>query len=149
MDIRIRKATINDLAQLANLFNLYRIFYEKQSAQDAATEFLSERITRHESEILVAETGDNDLAGFTQLYPLFSSTRMQRLWLLNDLYVSEQYRGKGISKKLIEAAKNIAIDTNAAGLLLETAKTNAVGNKLYPSTGFKLEQKSNFYFWEK
>lgn len=149
MEISIRKATINDLPQLAILFNLYRIFYGKQSDQNAAEKFLSERITKLESEILLAETGDNHLAGFTQLYPLYSSTRMQRLWLLNDLYVSEPYRGKGISKKLIEAAKNIAIDTNAAGLLLETAKTNTVGNKLYPATGFKLEQKSNFYFWEK
>ncbi len=143
----IRKVTIDDLPQLSNLFDCYRVFYKKQSDIAAGNNFLRERIINKESEIFVAESDDGKLVGFTQLYPLFSSTRMQRLWLLNDLYVPEDYRGKGISKQLIEAAKQMAKDTNACGLLLETAKTNTIGNQLYPATDFALEENSNFYFW--
>jgi GNAT superfamily N-acetyltransferase len=143
----IRKATIDDLPQLSNLFDRYRVFYKKQSDLAAANNFLSERIINKESEIYVAESEDEKLVGFTQLYPLFSSTRMLRLWLLNDLYVQEAYRGKGISKQLIEAAKQLTKDTNACGMLLETAKDNTVGNQLYPATGFTAEENSNFYFW--
>lgn len=145
--MNIRKALISDTKELSILFDLYRIFYEKESDINAAEKFLSERISAKESEIVVAENGDGKLIGFTQLYPLFSSTRMQRLWLLNDLYVTPEFRGQGISKLLIASAKEIARNTNACGLLLETSKINDIGNNLYPSVGFKLESESNFYFW--
>ena len=72
---------------------------------------------------------------------------MQRLWLLNDLYILEAYRGMGSSQQLITAAKELAISTNACGLLLETGISNHIGNRLYPATGFKLESGSHFYFW--
>ncbi|HEX4374514.1 MAG TPA: GNAT family N-acetyltransferase [Puia sp.] len=60
----------------------------------------------------------------------------------------EEFRGKGISKQLIDAAKQLAKKTNAAWIMLETEKVNAVGNKLYPSSGFVLYDKNNFYCWE-
>src|SRR5882672_8652450 len=131
----VRKAVIDDLSQLAGLFNLYRIFYRKESDIESAKIFLRDRMQQHESVIYVAEENQK-LIGFTQLYPQFSSTRMKRSWLLNDLYVLEEYRGKGISKQLIEAAKQLAKETTSAGLLLETEKTNIIGNHLYPSAGF-------------
>jgi GNAT superfamily N-acetyltransferase len=83
-----------------------------------------------------------------QLYPQFSSTRMKRSWLLNDLFVLKEHRERGISKQLIEMAKNLAVKTGAAGLLLETEKTNQIGNRLYLSTGFVMNETSNFYWWE-
>jgi len=143
----VRKAVIDDLSQLAGLFNLYRIFYRKESDIESAKIFLRDRMQQHESVIYVAEE-NRKLIGFTQLYPQFSSTRMKRSWLLNDLYVLEEYRGKGISKQLIEAAKQLAKETNSAGLLLETEKTNIIGNHLYPSAGFIFNNLTNFYWWD-
>ncbi|MCU0352828.1 MAG: GNAT family N-acetyltransferase [Cytophagales bacterium] len=146
-----RKATLEDLDQLAVLFDNYRVFYEKKSDLGGARQFLSDRMRNGESEIFVSETvsetNEAVLAGFVQLYPVFSSTRMQRLWLLNDLFVAENYRGKGISVELINRAKELSEQTNAAGLILETAKTNSVGNSLYPSVGFVLDTEHNYYSW--
>jgi len=68
------------------------------------------------------------------------------MWLLNDLYIHEEHRGRGHSKSLIDKAKDLCRKTGACGVLLETEKSNAIGNKLYPSTGFILEE-NNFYFW--
>jgi len=51
----IRTATIDDLPQLAQLFDLYRIFYQKASDIEGAKKFLSERISNNESVIYVAE----------------------------------------------------------------------------------------------
>ena len=141
-----RKVTFEDLNQLAELFDQYRVFYHKESDIPAAESFLKERIEKADSEIFVAEN-DGKLIGFVQLYPLFSSTRMKRYWLLNDLFVNENYRGKGFSKELIEEAKELSKSTNAAGILLETGKSNDVGNKLYPSCGFELYDEVNFYEW--
>jgi ribosomal protein S18 acetylase RimI-like enzyme len=131
---------------LAELFDQYRIFYHKDSDIPAAEKFLTERIENKDSEIFVAEN-ECKLVGFVQLYPLFSSTRMKRYWLLNDLYVNENYRGKGFSKELIEESKELSKLTNAAGILLETGKSNDIGNNLYPSCGFEIYDEVNFYEW--
>ncbi|MCQ4141799.1 GNAT family N-acetyltransferase [Chryseobacterium sp. EO14] len=142
-----RKAQLADVQQLAELFDQYRIFYHKDSDIPAAEKFLTERIKNRDSEIFVAEN-EGKLVGFVQLYPLFSSTRMKRYWLLNDLYVNENYRGKGFSKQLIEASQEMAKSTDAAGILLETGKSNDIGNKLYPSCGFEIYDEVNFYEWK-
>lgn len=146
MTIEIVKAGITDLNALAQLFNEYRIFYGYNSDINGARDFLHNRITNSESIIFLSKSGES-YTGFLQMYPLFSSTRMKRLWMLNDLFVAEAYRGSGISKAMIEAAKAISVSSNACGLLLETAKTNIIGNRLYTTTGFELEKGSNFYFW--
>ncbi|MGH1518380.1 GNAT family N-acetyltransferase [Chryseobacterium sp. JK1] len=141
-----RKATPSDLPQLTRLFDEYRIFYHKESDLSAAETFLKERIDNNDSEIFVAEE-DQKLVGFVQLYPIFSSTRMQRYWLLNDLYVNTNYRGKGYSKALIETSKDLCRSSKACGILLETGKSNDIGNQLYPSCGFELYDSVNFYEW--
>ena len=92
---------------------------------------------------------DGNFSGFVQLYPLFSSVGMKRLWLLNDLFVKEEYRNKGIAKKLIDRCKKLAVETNASGLMLETSKNNLEGNVLYPKVGFELQGESNFYVWKR
>jgi len=142
-----RKTTLEDITQLTELFNAYRVFYRKETAIEEAKAFLTERITQNDSEIFVAENNNKQLTGFVQLYPLFSSTRMKKLWLLNDLFVSPDFRSNGIAIGLIEKAKELVVKTNACGMFLETEKTNTIGNNLYPKTGFILNKGSNFYEW--
>ncbi len=142
----IRLATLQDLESLTLIFEKYRDFYKKQGDYEGAKSFLKERISNNESVIYIAEA-DGKTIGFTQLYPLFSSTRMKKLWLLNDLYVEEEYRQKGISIALIDKAKELCRETGACRLSLETSKTNMVGNNLYPKTGFQLDTEANFYYW--
>jgi len=71
---------------------------------------------------------DEQLVGFTQIYPLFSSTNMVPIWLLNDLFVAQEHRGKHISKGLIKAAQEHCKITKAKGISLETEKNNVPGN---------------------
>ncbi len=142
-----RKATSKDIEALAVLFNGYRVFYKKESDVSGAKAFLLERIQQGDSEIFVAENTENKLVGFVQLYPLFSSTRMQKLWLLNDLFVDVHERGQGVSVALIEKAKDLVRNTKACGMFLETEKSNQIGNNLYPKTGFTLNTGSNYYEW--
>lgn len=123
------------------------MFYEKETDIQSAVKFLNERIQNEDSEIFVTENRENKIVGFVQLYPIFSSTRMQRLWLLNDLFVDKEHRGKGISKQLIEISKELCKQTNACGLILETAKNNEVGNNLYHQAGFTLDKEHNYYSW--
>jgi GNAT superfamily N-acetyltransferase len=143
----IRKAMLSDLEQLTKLFNNYRIFYKKENDLTGACEFLTLRLKQKDSEIFVCEEG-KILTGFVQLYPLFSSTRMKKLWLLNDLFVDPNHRGKGVSIDLIQRAKQLCRETDACGMYLETAKNNDIGNRLYPRAGFTLNADHNFYDWD-
>jgi ribosomal protein S18 acetylase RimI-like enzyme len=140
----IRKATVEDLENLVNLFDQYRIFYRKESNVDDAKLFLKERMINHESVVFVAHT-DKELVGFVQLYPLFSSIRMQRLWLLNDLFVMESHRNKGISKALLNTCAAFGKETGACGLMLETEKTNQIANQLYVTSNWQLDHEHNYY----
>lgn len=146
--MNITRATLLDLDDLNSLFDAYRVFYEQKSDKKASKNFLKARIEQEESVIFISRDTAGLATGFTQLYPLFSSTRMGRIWLLNDLFVDKKYRGQGYSKALIEAAKELCRKTGAAGMTLETAKDNFVGNKLYPATGWTLDEEHNFYYWE-
>ena len=142
-----RNATPTDLDQLTELFDAYRMFYGKTTDLKGAKAFLNSRISNKDSEIFVAENAETKLIGFVQLYPLFSSTRMKKFWLLNDLFVHLESRGKGVSIALIDKAKELVLKSNACGMYLETEKSNLIGNNLYPKTGFELNTDSNFYEW--
>ena len=146
--MKIRKANSSDLDALSRLFDGYRVFYRKPSDLKGASEFLKSRLSQGDSEIFVCEEPDGNLIGFTQLYPLFSSTRMKKLWLLNDLFVDQEHRGKGVSIGLIERAKQLVRESGACGMFLETEKTNDIGNNLYPKTDFVLNEGSNYYSWD-
>lgn len=138
---------LHHLDAVAKLFDDYRIFYGKDTDVSAAKSFLLTRYENKESVIFVAVDPESTIVGFTQLYPLFSSTRMQRLWLLNDLFVSEAFRGQGYSKLLLDGAKQHCVATNGCGVSLETAKSNTIGNMLYPNQDFELDEDHNYYFW--
>lgn len=142
----VRRATSADLEDLSALFNGYREFYKQETDIKGAHAFLQSRLEKQDSVLFVYEE-DGMLSGFVQLYPLFSSIQMKPIWLLNDLFVGPTHRGKGISHELIHAAKDHTRHTGAAGVMLETHKTNEIGNTLYPSEGFHLIEQSNFYWW--
>lgn len=144
--MKIIQVDTTHIDQVVGLFDAYRVWYRKESDKETAKNFLLQRIKNGESIIYACENEEGSLVGFTQLYPIFSSVRMKRMWLLNDLFVDPDFRGKGISKMLINQAKDLCKKTNASGVLLETERTNDIGNKLYPATGFELEE-NNFYFW--
>ncbi|MBK9734319.1 MAG: GNAT family N-acetyltransferase [Saprospiraceae bacterium] len=148
MSYQIRLLNMDDIPSVAILFDQYRIFYNKETNVSDAIIFLTDRFINNESVVFVAVDSNDIITGFTQLYPLFSSTRMKRLWLLNDLFVHPKYRSKGISKLLIDAAKNWCYKTKACGLMLETSKSNEIGNKLYPATAFELDEDHNYYYWD-
>lgn len=134
----IRRANKKDLEQLSVLFDKYRIFYECEGDVATAKQFLKKRMKRKESVIFVAEERD-ELIGFTQLFPIFSSTNMMRTWLLNDLYVNERSRGKGAATALLNAAKKFGKETNSKWLLLQTAANNFTAQKVYEKNGWVKE----------
>ena len=145
---QIETATLDHLNEFAVLFDNYRVFYRQISDIERGKAFLKERISRNETVTFLIKE-DGKFVGFAQLYPLYHYKALQRQWLLSDLFVHPDYRGRGLSVKLISRCKQYCDETGACGLLLETEKTNVIGNILYPKCGFEIDDAHNYYNWWK
>ena len=141
--IRIRQAALVDLDALSVLFDGYRQFYGRDSNLPAAKQFLSDRFNHAESVLFIAHDGSNPV-GFTQLYPSFSSVSLGRIFILNDLFVNESGRRKGVGSALISAAVDYAKTAGAIRLALSTALTNTTAQSLYESKGW--ERDDDFFY---
>lgn len=142
----VRQATIDDLEETAQLFNEYRVFYKQESDLEGAISFLFERFEHRESVIfLIFEAENNRVVGFTQLYPSFSSVSIKRSWILNDLYVLEEFRGRGAAKLLLDVAKSYALQTKAKGITLSTSINNETAQRLYEKYGY--QKNLDFYHY--
>ncbi|MBS0515867.1 MAG: GNAT family N-acetyltransferase [Proteobacteria bacterium] len=139
MTFTLRQATIHDLDVVTPLFDAYRQFYAQAHDLDRARVFLRERFAHHESVILLALDGDGAALGFTQLYPVFSSVRCARSYLLNDLFVVPTARKHGIGARLLTAAADFARANGAASMSLSTATDNVAAQHLYEALGWKRE----------
>ena len=142
--MEIYPATVEDLEGTAHLFNLYRIFYNQGSDEKAALAYIKERIENEDSVIFLAKEKETYL-GFTQLYPTFSSISMKRAWILNDLYVAEEGRKRGVGQMLLNKAKDFAIETGAKSLSLSTAPDNFSAQRLYEKNGYEKDAEFNHY----
>ena len=131
----ISRAGPADLDALAALFDAYRQFYEQPSDLPRARQWLRERLRFGESMVLVAKRG-GIAVGFTQLYPMFSSVRTARTWILNDLFVDAGARRKGVARALLDAAAAFAREDGAMGISLETRQDNAAARALYRAAGW-------------
>ena len=140
MRFEVRQASIHDLDTLVPLFDGYRQFYRQPSDPARARAFLAERFAHHESLILLACDEQGVGLGFTQLYPLFSSVRTVRIYLLNDLFVATDARRYGVGKALLGASDEHARALGAASLWLQTELNNAPAQALYESLGWKRDQ---------
>lgn len=143
-ETRIVQAGLQHLDALVPLFDAYRVFYEQESDVEKAEAFLRERLTGLESIIFLAFQGDKP-SGFTQLYPSFSSVSLARIWILNDLFVTPESRGKGTAAALLQRAATFAENAGALRLSLATQVENVTAQRLYERLGWQRED--GFYHY--
>ena len=143
----VRVATSADAGQVARLFDLYRCFYGRESNLNESAGFISERLKNKDSVIFIVETTDGTLAGFTQLYPIFSSLSAKKAWVLNDLFVCREFRSQGVASKLIQQSLAFCKNAGAEWVSLQTATDNFTAQQLYQKLGFIQDtQFLNYYY---
>ena len=136
MNILTREARQSDIPAIAELFDLYRQFYEQPPDVAVALAFINERFRNNESVILVAENESSGLVGFCQLYPTFCSVEAKPIYVLYDLFVLATARQSGAGKLLLKAAETRAAADGKARMDLTTAKANKAAQSLYESLGW-------------
>lgn len=140
--IKILRADLHHLGLILPLFDSYRVFYQQSSDLHAAKKFLTERLGNHESTIYFATDERQRTAyGFVQLYTNFSSVSLLKILILNDLYVCENHRKKGIGHLLMLKTKEHAIENGFAKIVLETSPTNLIAQAFYFSEGYVNQEK--------
>ena len=132
----VRRATTADVDLAAPLFNEYRVFYGQRSDPTRARSFLLERLERDQSVIFIA-SDKRRAAGFTQLYPSFSSVRAAPIFVLNDLFVGAEFRRCRVGAALLAIGRDFARSSGAAYLSLTTGISNIAAQSLYESAGWK------------
>lgn len=133
----IRPATVFDLEPLSQLLDDYRRFYAQPGDQPAARAFLAQRLASADSRLLVHAERSGALSGFVQLFPLLSTVGLAPRWLLNDLYVNPEARGRGIGRALMTAAATLAREHGVPSLTLSTQTHNKTAQRLYESLGWQ------------
>ncbi|WP_233841349.1 GNAT family N-acetyltransferase [Dyella sp. 2HG41-7] len=146
MRFEVRQASIRDLDALVPLFDGYRQFYKQPEDLARSRAFLAERFANNESIVLLACDDKGNGLGFTQLFPMFSSVRAVRIYLLNDLFVASEARRFGVAKALLAAAAEHARTLGAVSLWLQTAQSNAPAQALYESLGWKRDPEFCDYY---
>lgn len=142
-NLKIKKADITDLEIVANMFDLYRQFYDQTHDLSGATRFIRARIENSESIIFIALENEDDPVGFCQLYPSFCSVIAQPILVLYDLYVVESKRKVGAGRSLLLECENYAKSIGVKRLDLTTAKDNFAAQSLYESLGW---ERDNVFF---
>ena len=143
--LEVVQATPADVGDVAPLFDAYRQFYGEPPDEEAARRFLFARLSKAESVLFLARL-EAKVAGFVNLYPVFSSVNLTRQWILNDLFVVPEARKLGVARALMDRARQLAEATQANGLALETAIDNHASQKLYESLGWKRDDEFYRYF---
>src|SRR5690606_38441668 len=138
-EIIVREARRNDCPRLMELVQELAT-YEREP--DAVTVSL-----RHFEEsgfgpqpvwwAIVAETGGM-IVGFALYYIRYSTWKGQRMYL-EDIIVTEDYRGRGIGKKLMDEVIEIAKAKGFSGMLWQVLDWNDPAIKFYKRYGAKFD----------
>src|ERR1700680_2748485 len=133
--LSIRPATVNDVSLLKNLI-CELAEYERERDQVVITEAHLVRDgfgPQPKFRALIAEW-DGQAAGYALFFGFYSTWAGRGLFL-EDVFVREQLRGRGIGKALLAAVARIAVQEDCYGVQWEVLDWNEKAIELYKSLG--------------
>jgi GNAT superfamily N-acetyltransferase len=109
IELEIAPISTEEFEGLLPLLAAYQRFYEVEEIDDTRNRtFFRRFLAPSEDGLLLGARHQGKLIGYACLYWHFSSLEAVESVLLNDLYVSEEARGQGVGRTLIEATAEVA-----------------------------------------
>jgi ribosomal protein S18 acetylase RimI-like enzyme len=141
----IERAHAADTDSIAPLFDAYRQFYGAEPDLPGARAFITARLERAESVVLLARalplaSEPPSAVGFAQLYPSFSSVSLGPIVVLNDLFVLPSWRRSSVGRSLVEESARHGERVGAIRVHLSTQLTNGPARRLYQSLDFVADE---------
>lgn len=130
--MKIRRANVKDYIQIIELYNGFvgEDRYSKRNNDSFATV-----LKQTNSFIFVAEEIDR-LAGFITLSIRTVVRYPKPIAELDELYVKEDFRNKGIGQKLLQTVIEVAVQHNCYRVYIESHFTHKAAHELYERMGF-------------
>ena len=118
---------------IEKLYNGENIAYDETKVNSALLELIGDE-SYGACWILTSGT---DRAGYMIIGSAFSVEFGGRTAFIDELYISENYRGKGLGRMALEFAENYAGEKGYTYLRLEVELSNTIAQKIYRANGFK------------
>jgi GNAT superfamily N-acetyltransferase len=127
---------VEEFEQLLPLIAAYQRFYEVEEIDEERNRtFFRRFLGPSQDGLLLGARSEGRLVGYACLYWHFSSLEACESVLMNDLFVAEEARGKGVGRALIEATAEVARERGVPFVEWSTAPDNETAQRLYDSTG--------------
>jgi len=148
-DLNIRPITRNDYDQWLALWDGYNAFYGRSGVTALSAEITAMTWSRffdayEPVHALVAES-DRRLLGLTHYIYHRSTTLINPICYLQDLFTAEDARGKGVARALINGVYEQAKRAGSPRVYWQTHETNQTAMLLYD----KVAEKSGFLVYRK
>ena len=135
----VRPVEAADLEAWRPLWDGYNEFYERSGEAAPAEDVTSvtwQRFLDPDEPMwaLVAED-EGRLVGLVHYLFHRSTTRVEMVCYLRDLFTLESERGKGVGRALIQAVSDRSLEVGVDSVYWQTHETNAAGRRLYDSIG--------------
>lgn len=144
----------NDLVDLLPLLQAYCAFYNQTenipvTTDDALMSVSRALIANPKQEgiqLIARDSKDRTPVGFATIFWVWSTLKGGRLALMNDLYVTEQYRGQGLADLLIAECAQKAREHGDLCLTWQTSVDNKRAQTVYNRSGaFKSDRWLDYY----
>jgi len=133
----IETVAARDIEDLLPLMRGYCDFYEVAPTDERLRMLSLALIADPEREglQLIAREPDGGAVGFATLYWCWSTSKAGRLGIMNDLFVAERARGRGLADRLVLACLERCRWRGAVELQWETALDNHRAQAVYDRLG--------------
>jgi GNAT superfamily N-acetyltransferase len=136
--LSIRPATIDDAELLRTLIReLAEFEHELNLCVIEAADLARDGFGPNPSFRALIADWDGQPAGYALFFDCYSTWAGRRLFL-EDLFVRERFRGRGIGKALLASVARIALQENCCGMQWEVLDWNEKAIELYKSLGAEI-----------
>jgi phosphinothricin acetyltransferase len=125
--MKIRELKITDYSQV---IQIWKQSFSNKFDQEINTKYISDP-----NSITLVSVDNNTISGVASLHIINKLTRT--LGLIEDVAVNENYRGKGIGKKLVQKLIELASDKKCDKIVLNSSEKNST---FYKKIGFEKNQ---------
>ncbi|MDJ0350506.1 GNAT family N-acetyltransferase [Cryobacterium sp. PH29-G1] len=140
MSVTVRPLGDKDFFAWLGLFEGYSAFYESELTDQKALQLWSWIIDVNNSlNGAVAVNEEGDFVGFAHYRTVPRTLSGDLALFLDDLFVAEDFRGKGVGTQLMDFTKAYARDHKLAQVQLVTAADNATAQVLYDQVGTRTD----------
>jgi ribosomal protein S18 acetylase RimI-like enzyme len=127
------------VAELARLFELYRLHYDQLPSPAATRAWVGDVAGSGELVFCGAYDGPR-MIGFAAVHQVPASLALSRFWQLRDLFVDPAVRRQGIARRLVETVRRAATEAGALRLSVQTEPDNAAALALYRDCDFTVNE---------